>query len=59
MQGDLPSVMPVANPAIVQNAFITRDQETFIADAWGKPPVPLMIQQPEVCQGSLPALKAL
>lgn len=54
MQSDLPTVTPIDNPHTVQNTFVTWDWETFIADAWEKPPDPLTIQLPEVYQGTLP-----
>lgn len=50
----LPTVTPVGNPNEV--AFTAWDWDTFIADAWYKPPDPMALQLPDAYNGDLPAL---
>ncbi|MCA9904685.1 MAG: DUF3160 domain-containing protein [Anaerolineae bacterium] len=56
MQGDLPPVIPVANPDSFQNAYVTWDWQAF-GEEWysAPPPDPLAIQLPDAYMGSLPS----
>lgn len=56
MQGDLPPVMPVANPDTFQNAYVTWDWQAF-GEQWfsAPPPDPLTIALPDAYMGSLPS----
>jgi hypothetical protein len=53
-QSDLPVVTPAEFPDTFQNDFVSWDWDTFLQEAFVRPPDPLLIELPAAYSGTLP-----